>query len=413
MQVQQSTEPPSQLLVLMLCAMPGVAACSDYNIHGKGDGGGRAGEAHAPDIELDRERVDFGVARLPDDAALSETVLIRNVGDARLDINSLRIADATAPFTITALSSERIPAGGTTELVVDYVARDAGEASTTLWINSTDPDEAEVGVALLAAAEQGGGGTDTADLGTDECECPEGFEAREDGSECFREYTELASPMGGLFEVCPVIGYSSYGKFGAQYPNGARLRDSYWGEDTGAITGRLNAVGVWECTTSGQPTDGSNPINMWIGFQVCIDLDDPGAYILGLAGDNRIRLTVDGVIVHSQMDDQTANFNYWWLSEIELTAGTHIVQVEGYNSGGIGAFGAELSGPFPTGSIATDEAMMAADYEGSVVWNTAAAIGDAFRIGGGTQWICPDGTSFDMCTEQPECEVVETTACDS
>lgn len=64
MPAQQSTKPPSNVLVLMLWAMPGVAACSDYNIHGKGSGRGSAGEAPTPDIELDRERVDFGVGGL-------------------------------------------------------------------------------------------------------------------------------------------------------------------------------------------------------------------------------------------------------------------------------------------------------------------------------------------------------------
>jgi hypothetical protein len=116
--------------------------------------------------------------------------------------------------------------------------------------------------------------------------------------------------------------------------------------------------------------------------------------------------------VFAQSTDSTGNFNYWWLNTIALTAGAHVIEVEGYNAGSVGAFGAELSGPFTSGSLLDDASMMAADYPGNILWNTADAIGSAFPLGDGIGWECPEGTTFDNCAEEPECIGEEITECE-
>ena len=95
-----------------------------------------------------------------------------------------------------------------------------------------------------------------------------------------------------------------------------------------------------------------------------------------------------------------------------LTAGAHVLEVEGYNTSSIGAFGAELAGPFAAGSLSTDAAIEAADYAGSLLWSTADAIGSAFPIGDAVGWTCPDGTTFDRCADEPVCVGEETAACE-
>jgi hypothetical protein len=125
-----------------------------------------------------------------------------------------------------------------------------------------------------------------------------------------------------------------------------------------------------------------------------------------------MRFRVDGTEVFAQTDDDTSNFNYWWLNTIALTAGSHIIEIEGYNAGSIGAFGAELSGPFPSSSLSDDTAMMAVDYPGSILWNTADAIGSAFPLGDGISWECPDGSTFDKCAEEIECTGEDITECE-
>ena len=123
-----------------------------------------------------------------------------------------------------------------------------------------------------------------------------------------------------------------------------------------------------------------------------------------------MRFAVDGTQVMEQTDDNTRNFNYWWMHTISLTAGTHIVDIEGYNAGVIAAFGAELSGPFPAGTLSDDAAMQAADYAGQLVWATDDAIGSAFPIGDSVSWECPDGTELEGC-EAPMCVGREEVPC--
>ncbi len=399
---------PRRLSLIAMIAL----GCSDYNINSQDKDEPEVEEDEVPDIVVDPERVEFGVAMLPDEVTLSEVVEISNVGNASLDITGFQLADVDAPFAITDVSSELLPPGSTAEVVVSYLALEEGEANTTLWIDSTDPDEPTVGVELIASAELDDGGTDTNEQGGDDCTCPEGFEAREDDSECFREFTEPAIPTGDSYEVCPTSGNEVYGIYGAYYPGGSVVKDTYWGDNDGTPNGRLNEIGVWGCTTSGVPTTGTSPTNTWIGFSVCVELDEPGDYILGLGADNRMRFRVDGVEVFAQTDDDVANFRRWWLNTVELDAGSHEIEIEGYNAGSIGAFGAELAGPFTSGSISDDESMMAVDYDANILWNTADAIGSAFPIGDDVGWECPDGTTFDNCADEPECTGEEVADCE-
>jgi len=395
------------MFVRLVPALALIGACSDYNFAGEDKAEEAAGEDAVPDIEVDPLLVDFGVVELSAEAP-TEVVRIGNVGDALLTISGLQLADLTAPFTVTGLTAEQVPADGASELVVSFSGSEVIEAQTELLISSDDPDEPVVEVTLRVVAEEGGG----SDSGVvDGCDCPDGYEARDDDSECFREVVEPAIATGDSYDVCPTTGNEVYGKYGARYPDGTTVRDSYWGDDDGAKNGRLNEIGVWGCDVVGEPTDGTNPVNTWIGFSVCLEVDEPGDYIVGLGADNRMRFSVDGTELFSQTDDNTYNFNYWWMNAVQLDAGTHVIDIEGYNAGSIGAFGAELYGPFTADSLVDDTSMMDAEPENHILWNTADAIGSAFPIGDEVLWTCPDGTEFDGCADEPECVGEEVTEC--
>lgn len=362
-----------------------------------------------PQIVVEPSSIDFGTLDVV--SALTTVVTIRNTGDGELRIASARVVGA-AEFTVTSPAADVLSPGTQTSLVVSYAPTDSrAEHASRLDISSNAVDRPTVSVPLLGAIEivemdSGGPGPVEEPV----CDCPDGFEPTADRSRCFHQTETLATATGEVVEVCAVTPYETYGKFGASYPGGGNLRDSYWGEDNGVPNGRLNAVGVWGCRYPGEPVAGTEPLRSWIGFGICLDVAADGDYLLGLGGDNRVRFGIDGRTFMEQRDDHPRNFNYWWMNTVALRPGTHIITVEGYNGGSMAGFGAELSGPFPAGSLSTDEAMQAADYAGNIIWDTSEAIGNAFPIGDGIGWECPDDTVLMGC-EDPLCVDREETPC--
>jgi len=360
------------------------------------------GGALTPDITIEPQIHDFGVV----DGPVDLSVVVSNVGDVGLNVyaidyitssqSELYLADAGLFMHGAAV----LGVGESTEMWVRFHPTDASYEEGSLHVYSDDPDTPD------AVASQHGMG-----IPVPTCECPEGFLPYEDESSCYQEIETPAIPTGEVVEVCAIEPYFAYGKFGAKYPEGTSFQDEYWGQDDYVPNGRLNASGVWGCDSPGSTTAGSQPVGSWIGFSVCVDVENDGDYLLGLGGDNRVRFAVDGTMVLEQTGDNTSNFNYWWLNAIPLEAGTHIINVEGYNAGSIAAFGAELAGPFPADSFVDDASMAAADYANNIIWATNDAIGDAFSIGEGIGWVCPDGTVFEGC-EEPVCVSIEEVPCE-
>gem|GEM_PF-2459131 len=245
----------------------------------------------------------------------------------------------------------------------------------------------------------------------DVCECPEGYEPTPAGDACVATETFEATFTGKEYDVCRGNIDAVYGKYGAQFPGGAVEQNSFWGQDNSTSDGRLNEVGVWACDAS-TGVAGNNPIGEWIGFSTCLEVSEPGDYLVGIAADNRVRFYVDGVLEFEKNSSSTAHFNYWYVQPISLSSGSHIVEMLGYNDGSIAAFGAEIYGPFPAGSLSTDADMMAADTENNILWSTGDLLGQTFDLGEETGWICPDGTAFDTCAAEPVCTSIDTVPCE-
>jgi|GEM_PF-1551873 len=237
------------------------------------------------------------------------------------------------------------------------------------------------------------------------CECPEGFELNAAQDACERTVVTSVTSNGESLRVCAGDTHQNYSGGGARYPGGHIEANAFFGNSwTDPTNGRLNHVGVWACSgVAGQA--GSQPTGEWIGFATCIDAPEAGDYLIGIGGDNRVRARVDGVFVSPlalRSNDATNNFNYWWMLPVSLSAGAHTFSLEGYNAGQYAAFGAEIYGPFPAGSLTNDAAMAAADVENNILFSTGNMLGGTF-LSASYGIGCPDGTSINACSDKLEC----------
>jgi hypothetical protein len=245
---------------------------------------------------------------------------------------------------------------------------------------------------------------------TEACLCPDGYTALPADDGCAARTEVPAVFAGSPLDVCPLIAHPDYSRLGARYPGGLVVADAFFGLDNLLADGRMNATGVWACDPS-TGLAGANPANEWIGFSVCVDIATPGDYLLGLGADNRTRFAVDGVLLREDPSDDVLNFQYWWVTPVQLTSGTHIVSFEGFNAGGPAGLGAEIAGPFPVGSLVDDAAMAAADYAGNLVWTATDAVGSTFALGETNGWSCPDGMALDLCAAEPVCYAEDVVPC--
>ena len=271
----------------------------------------------------------------------------------------------------------------------------------------------ETGSTTLDAGASDAGNTNPEPEPESQCLCPEGYNPTPSDDACKKTITVEATNEGTTYEVCQAQPNFNYGKFGARYPDGTKIQSDYWGRDDGPsnVEGRQNEVGIWPCdANTGQA--GFNPTREWIGFSHCIFLDSKSDYIVGIGGDNRVRLKLNGETIFEDVSDNTSAFNYWWMSALEVESGLNIIEMQGYNVSGPASFGAEIAGPFPPDSLGTDQAMIDADYAGNIVWSTGSLVGQSFDVGEDSGWTCPDDYSLNLCTETPECTYIDVVPCE-
>ena len=354
-----------------------------------------------PGIALSPERVDFGTWSTP--TTLTGTVTIESTGDADLQVSSVLLSGASA-FSLLEPFASTLPAGEQLEMVVGYTTGEAAaEHTATLEVRSDAPDQPLARVELVGRLVFEGidsGIPEPEEEPEETCECPEGFEVDETGALCVSGSEVPATAVGQVMRVCEIEPYPDYNKFGVLYPDGTNVRDAYWGQSDGEPNGRLNAVGVWPCDGGDDSGMGTPPMRQWVGFSACVDVDAAGDYLFGVAGDNRVLFAVDGHMIIQPFDDSGDNFNYWHIDRIRLTEGPHVLTVHGYNEASIAGFGAELVGPFPEGSLTDDAAMQAADYAGSIVWDTHDAIELPHPSSSNVSWVCPEGMELSGCGSQ-------------
>ena len=357
-----------------------------------------AGRTPLGDIVIEPDTYDFG--SVITGSRESMILSVRNAGEGPLSITSVDYVSTDSRWLFLSESSilegETLSAGERREVEVTFAPDEVGGWEGQLEIVSNDPDTPQ------AIAVQSGLAT---------CECPDGWIPSSTAAECVRRFEIPAAFQGEPEHVCPSPTQVTYGMLGARYPDDFIVQDAHWGQDDGVSNGRMNDVGIWACDP-GDVLAGQRPFDEWVGFQVCLDLPDTATYITGIGADNYGRLVVDGLTVWEKIGDDLENFNYWWMIPIELTAGDHVVELWGLNTGSKASLGVELYGPFDPSKVSDGPSMHALPLADSVVWSTREAVGATFQVGEDNGWYCPDARmTLSLCEPEPVCFIHERTDC--
>lgn len=283
--------------------------------------------------------------------------------------------------------------------------------------------------------------------------CPPGYTFNDKTGFCEIEETSPATYSGSLFTINKGPTSSAYGWGGLKlYPditsmqlpiqgNGITnavyqlqdqggtvlnpistangIQSALWGSQNGACSpvasgeGKLNTVGIWS---------NSYPTNTELCFEFCVNVDGGNAIekTIGVAGDNEVRLYVDGQLIvdlSAPGAGVTRPFNYWYVFPYTFSPGNHIIKLCGVDFGFPGTFGAEVydrtgaqiaadfAVPLDTSVSPTDCGNVPGDLAPYVLFSTEnminAQIPDPRTPG---QWTCPDDTySLTACNGTYEC----------
>lgn len=173
--------------------------------------------------------------------------------------------------------------------------------------------------------------------------------------------------------------------------------DSVWSTSTRNTTdSRMNAAGIWSQSTT--------PDNEYVGFSRKITLSAAKTVYIGIAGDNVVRITVNGtVLVTAETIDGGPNFNYWNIYPVQLSAGDNFIELYGMNLGGSAGFAAEIY------DMTQDQLVAAASVNDlNILFSTESVIGQNFDLGQTQGWSCPTGWSLDMNGGSPVCKQIQT-----
>lgn len=259
------------------------------------------------------------------------------------------------------------------------------------------------------------------------CSCPAGYTATTANDGCQKITTTASTFNGTGFTVVAGDQNINYGKFGAYFfPDATNIPDlpltrtssstnlttqggavitptnisspsnTFWDSSGSTSQGRLNNVGVFASTTE------------WLGFTECIEITETKVYYIGIAADNYIKFSIDGVMILEIPTTQThtATFDVWHVIPYTLTSGKHIVEVYGRNDSSNKSFGAEIYNPTDlatlTGATTTGDT--------GVIFSTVNRIGSNYDIGATMGYVCPTGYSLDTCSGgTPVCTLIENT----
>jgi hypothetical protein len=122
--------------------------CSDYEVVQDSKYQDYAGNSGEPDIAVDPTAIDFGSSAVDDAVEISEAITVTNEGDEDLHISGVSLLDDDTAFTVGAISSVLIQPGNAAQLTVTFTPESANTSTDVLLIESDDPDESTVEVAL-------------------------------------------------------------------------------------------------------------------------------------------------------------------------------------------------------------------------------------------------------------------------
>jgi hypothetical protein len=193
------------------------------------------------------------------------------------------------------------------------------------------------------------------------------------------------------------------------------LQNSLWGDGIG---GRLNNAGLW--TTEPPITGTSQPVNEWVGVSYCLDLLSGGTYLIGFAGDDTVRVRVNGNLIFDGSifpSPTAAYFTYsptilnYHIFPYTFTSGLNIIEIEGLSSVGPAGFVSEIySGLVSTLSGYTSYSQLSAD----TLFSTLNFVGQDILLSESgattnTGYTCPSGYSLYTCSGTPYCVLIDKT----
>lgn len=200
--------------------------------------------------------------------------------------------------------------------------------------------------------------------------CPVGYQLV--NGQCVKTETVDAIQSGTVVPVTRTP-YEVYGNFGTRVYNTASISGSFtllntsnpfwirqanpsnWNSLTAAQkqafdlnNGPVNRLSIWG-NADGQNLNNYNhaganlkPVFQWIGFDVCINITTTKTYYVAIAADNEYRFSLDGNLILSDTTGTTTTFNFLHIYPVTITAGSHILRLEGKNNGQKAGFGCEI-----------------------------------------------------------------------
>ena len=282
------------------------------------------------------------------------------------------------------------------------------------------------------------------------CDCPPGY-ILVDG-ECVMSVTTAATYSGGLLTVdagdkstsyslnglrlytdissyiFPIIGSGPNASFFLKDNNGTGLtipilnntvKSLLWGSYisgclTGSTGGKLNTTGIWAT---------GYPVLVDLCFDFCVEPLETKQYLIGIAGDNSVKIYIDGVLLIDLIGNtaDTVPFTSWHVFPITLTAGLHTITLCGENAFSIDvnnnpkAFGAEIYNIDVTTfqALFTNPAIgpgncgnVPSDLDSYILFSTSTMIGQQIADPNDPGvWTCPDGSVVSYCQGAPTCVI--------
>jgi hypothetical protein len=193
-------------------------------------------------------------------------------------------------------------------------------------------------------------------------------------------------------------------------PDSTVSSGNLWISNNNSSYGRLNNVGVWSVLGGNDPTTE----NQWIGFSKCVEIETSGVYSIGIAGDNRIKFKINSELFYFGNLSITGSFSIWRVFEVTLSAGTNVIELEGYNDGSLASFGAEiynvgvdvLSGLTNEFELARFTIFTTKDYR-----YDETGIPLEFDLGETFGYSCPSGYFLNTCETPYNCGTLVMSSC--
>lgn len=269
--------------------------------------------------------------------------------------------------------------------------------------------------------------------------CPPGYTLQ--NNQCVRVVSTPALQTGNVVSVTRTP-YEVYGKHGTRVYDTAsqsagfsllNTSNSFWirtpnppnwssmsDADKQAYdlnNGPVNRLAVWgvQLDNQGNPLNNYNlssvslpPVNEWIGFDVCINITETKTYYVAIAADNHYRFSLDGTVILTNISNTTDNFNYLHIYPVTISAGTHILKVEGRNTGQRAGFGCEIFdlSDLPGGQSVVSFLNAQTNYDnlaGRTIFTTRAVSQFSSNL-----YSCPAGYGLTNPTcNQPQCQTTE------